>query len=82
MEQREASEKYPPQHFTVNLWEFSWIGAGSGYRSRAPYPGSNRGFRPSEYVVPLLLLQHGENRELKDFQKLRCDKTVADILKM
>ena len=47
-----------------------------------PQPGSNRGFRPSEYVVPLMLMQHGGGRELEDLQKLRCDETMVDILKV
>jgi hypothetical protein len=47
-----------------------------------PQPGSNRGFRPSEYVVPLILTQHGGGRELEDIGKLRDDQTLTDILNM
>ena len=46
-----------------------------------PRPGSNRGFRPSEYVVPLMLMQHGGGRELEDITKLRSDETLGDMIK-
>jgi len=46
-----------------------------------PQPGSNRGFRPSEYTIPLMLMQHGGGRKLEDIQKLRADQTITKILK-
>ena len=47
-----------------------------------PPPGSNRGYPPSEYVVPLMLMQHCGGRKLEDLRKLRDDETLAEILKM
>ena len=46
-----------------------------------PRPGSNRGFRPGEYTVPLMLMQHAGGRELEDMGKLRTDQILKDVLK-
>jgi hypothetical protein len=46
-----------------------------------PQPGSNRGFRPSEYTVPLMLMQHAGGQKLEDIGKLRADQALKDVLK-
>ena len=58
------------------------LGLDQAIDQELPQPRSNRGFRPSEYVVPLMLMQHGGGRELEDLHKLRFDETMADILKV
>ena len=47
-----------------------------------PAPGSNRGYLPALFVVPLLLMLHGGGRSLEDLRKIRADSGLQEILKM
>ena len=47
-----------------------------------PAPGSNRGYLPALFIVPLLLMLHGGGRSLEDLRKIRADSGLQEILKM
>lgn len=47
-----------------------------------PCAGSNRGYKASEYVRPLSLLQYGGGRHIADLRELRDDKTLQKIIGM
>jgi len=45
-------------------------------------PGSNIGYKSSEYLLPLLLKFHGGGRHLEDIRELKSDKALIDLLEM
>ena len=49
---------------------------------RMPKPGNKKGFKPSMYVYPLLLMLHGRGRSLEDTREIKSDKGLRRVLKM
>ena len=49
---------------------------------RMPSPGSNAGYKPSEHVMPLILMFHGGGRSLEDLRQIRMDTGLRRILQM
>jgi len=47
-----------------------------------PAPGSGRGFAPSAYVQPLVLMLHGGGRSLEDLRMLAGDSGLQSLLGM
>jgi hypothetical protein len=47
-----------------------------------PTPGSGRGFAPSAYVQPLVLMLHGGSRSLEDLRMLARDSGLQSLLGM
>jgi len=47
-----------------------------------PQPGSAKGFMPSVYVQPLVLLLHGGGRSLEDMRMLSRDGGLKPLLGM
>jgi hypothetical protein len=47
-----------------------------------PKPRSNRGFRPSAYVYPLLLMLHGGGRSLEDTREIKLDRGLRKLLSL
>lgn len=47
-----------------------------------PAPGSNRGYQPSLFVEPLLLMLHGGGRSLEDLRKISTDGGLRELLKI
>jgi len=47
-----------------------------------PAPGSGRGYRPSAFVMPLLLMFHGGGRKLEDLRELRGEVSLRQLLGM
>ena len=45
-----------------------------------PKPGSPRGYKPSEFIHPLLLTLHGGGRSLEDIRQIRNDIGLQDLL--
>ena len=45
-----------------------------------PKPGSNKGFKPSAYVYPLVLMLHGGGRSLEDIREIKRDKGLRKVL--
>jgi hypothetical protein len=47
-----------------------------------PPPGSPRGFLPSEFIQPLLLMLHGGGQTLEDLRMIRLDSALQTILEI
>ncbi len=45
-----------------------------------PKPGSGVGYKPSEYVFPLILMLNGGGRNLEDIRQIRMDAGLREIL--
>jgi hypothetical protein len=45
-----------------------------------PTPGSGAGYRPSEYIFPLILMLNGGGRSLEDTRQIRADEGLREIL--
>ncbi|HEX9719784.1 MAG TPA: IS1380 family transposase [Ramlibacter sp.] len=45
-----------------------------------PEPGSARGYAPSAFVVPLVLMLHGGGRSLEDLRQVRQDEALRELL--
>lgn len=45
-----------------------------------PKPGSGAGYRPSEYIFPMILMLHAGGRSLEDLRIIRDDKGLREIL--
>ncbi len=45
-----------------------------------PKPGSGAGYKPSEYVFPLMLMLNGGGRSLEDTRQIRMDEGLREIL--
>jgi len=45
-----------------------------------PVPGSAKGYYPSEYVYPIILMLHGGARKLEDLRVIRQDEGLREIL--
>jgi hypothetical protein len=45
-----------------------------------PKPGSGAGYRPSEYIFPLILMLNGGGRSLEDIRQIRADEGLQEIL--
>jgi len=50
--------------------------------SYLPKPRSNRGFKPSTYLYPLLLMLHGGGRSLEDTREIKLDEDLRKLLDM
>ena len=47
-----------------------------------PGPGSGAGYRPWQFIEPLLLMLHGGGRSLEDLRQIRMDRGLRDLLRM
>jgi hypothetical protein len=47
-----------------------------------PGPGSERGYLPSGFVMPIILMLHGGGQALEDLRELRSEVTLQKLLKM
>jgi hypothetical protein len=45
-----------------------------------PKPGSGAGYKPSEYIFPLVLMLNGGGRSLEDIRQIRADEGLREIL--
>jgi hypothetical protein len=45
-----------------------------------PKPGSGAGYKPSEYIFPLILMLNGGGRSLEDTRQIRTDEGLKEIL--
>jgi hypothetical protein len=45
-----------------------------------PYPGSNRGYNPSSYIIPLMLMLYGGGRHIEDLREIINDNALAELL--
>jgi len=47
-----------------------------------PPPGSGRGYRPSQFVMPVVLMFHGGGRKLEDLREIRGEVSLRELLEM
>jgi hypothetical protein len=47
-----------------------------------PPPGSSAGYRPSQFVTPLVLMLHGGGRTLEDLRELQRDAGLRELLRL
>lgn len=47
-----------------------------------PAPGSGRGYCPSRFVMPLVLMLHGGGRKLEDLREIKAEVTLRGLLGM
>lgn len=65
----------------VLLGEFArGVGLERELDRRLPAPGSAAGYRPSQFVLPLLLLLNGGGQSLEDLRELREDEGLRRLL--
>ena len=63
------------------LGEFAQgIGLGRELDRRLPAPGSAAGYRPSQFVLPLVLMLNGGGQSLEDLRELREDEGLRRLL--
>jgi len=48
--------------------------------SYLPKPQSGAGYRPSEYIFPLILMLNGGGRSLEDTRQIRTDEALREVL--
>jgi len=47
-----------------------------------PKPGSGRGYKPSQFVMPLILMFHGGGKKLEDLRELKGEVSLRELLEM
>ena len=47
-----------------------------------PGPGSGHGYRPSRFVMPLVLMLHGGGRKLEDLREIKGEVSLRKLLEM
>ena len=47
-----------------------------------PGPGSGRGYRPSQFVMPLILMLHGGGKKLEDLREIKGEVSLRKLLEM
>ena len=47
-----------------------------------PSPGSGRGYRPSHFVMPLVLMMHGGGKKLEDLREIKGEVSLRKLLGM
>ncbi len=47
-----------------------------------PRPGSGRGYKPSQFVMPLILMFHGGGRKLEELREIRAEVSLRHLLEM
>jgi len=58
------------------------IGLSKTVREQLPPPGSNRGYHPDAYVLPLVMMLHAGGRYLEDIRAICKDKGLCRLLKI
>jgi len=47
-----------------------------------PKPGSGRGYKPSQFVIPLVLMLHGGGKKLEDLRELKAETSLRELVEM
>ena len=47
-----------------------------------PSPGSGRGYKPSQFVMPLILMSHGGGKKLEDLREIKGEVSLREMLEM
>ncbi len=78
-----TKEKITPRSGIAIYAEFlSKLGIDSMADKDMPFPGSNRGYKSSSYIIPLMLLLFGGGRHIEDLKEIIEDKTIRELIKI
>ena len=47
-----------------------------------PPPGSGRGYKPSQFIMPLVLMLHEGGKKLDDYRELKGEVSLGELLGM
>jgi hypothetical protein len=47
-----------------------------------PQPDSGRGYKPSQFVIPLILMFHGGGKKLEDLREIKGEVSLRELLEM
>jgi hypothetical protein len=47
-----------------------------------PSPGSGRGYKPSQFIMPLIMMLHGGGKKLDDLRELKGEASLRELLEM
>ena len=47
-----------------------------------PLPGSGKGYKPSQFVMPLVLMLHGGGKKLDDLREIKGEASLRELLEM
>ena len=47
-----------------------------------PSPGSGHGYKPSQFVMPLILMLHGGGKKLEDMREIKGEVSLRELLEM
>ena len=47
-----------------------------------PAPGSGKGYKPSRFVIPLILMLHGGGKKLEDLRELKGEVSLRELIGM
>lgn len=50
--------------------------------AEVPSPGSGRGYKPSRFVIPLVLMLHGGGKKLEDLRELKGEVSLRELVEM
>jgi hypothetical protein len=49
---------------------------------KLPGPGSGRGYKPSQFVLSLILMFHGGGKKLEDLREIKGETSLRELLEM
>jgi hypothetical protein len=55
------------------------LGVGKSIKENLPPPGSGKGFKPQEYVLPLVMMLCGGGRTLEDIREIELDDGLKEL---
>jgi hypothetical protein len=55
------------------------LGVRRNIKENLPAPGSGRGFKPQEYVLPLVMMLCGGGRTLEDIREIELDEGLRQL---
>ena len=47
-----------------------------------PRPGSGRGYKPSQFIMPLILMFHAGGKKLEDLREIKGETSLRELLEM
>jgi len=47
-----------------------------------PGPSSGRGYKPSQFVLPLILMLHGGGKKLEDLREIKGETSLRELLEI
>jgi len=47
-----------------------------------PPPGSGHGYKPSQFVMPLVIMLHGGGKKLEDLREIKGEISLRELLQM